>query len=453
MRKPEIKEIELNPTQQKRWEDTKFALSWAAPAFTRVFYEMMAGHGKDQAVFCNEIPVAACDGAAMLINPETYFDTQKYTIHNRVFIGAHEILHNILDHCGIAYEMMKRGKVGFTDGTSLPYDDDIAGRAMDYFINAVLVDSKIGDKPDDALYDTKIVTSNDSWIDAYRATYVKKPEGRQGKQGKQGTSGSNQPGQGGQQPGQEQGKGGFDEHLQPGTATGQTAKEAVDNRNEDKWKAALQAGLTIARQQGKVPAALERLINEILQPKVSWRDHIEAFFARRIGNGRYDWRTPDRRLIVRDIIAPGKAGYGAEAVAIAFDTSRSISVEDISMGFGELAGIIDDVRPRRLFVIWSDAHVDRVDELDCGSDLLDLRKHPGKGGGGTDFRPVFDEIEDMGVEPGALVYFTDSYGTFPEEAPSYPVLWGDITGKPEAEVRKRYPFGDVVLIPRQASNN
>jgi predicted metal-dependent peptidase len=451
MRKPEIKEIKLNPTQQKRWEDTKFALSWAAPAFTRVFYEMMAGQGKDQAVFCKDISVAATDGHAMLINPDTYFDTQKYTLHNRVFIGAHEILHNVLNHCGIAFECQKRGKVGYTDGTSLPYDDNVAQRAMDYFINAVLVDSKIGDLPPDGLYDTKIVTSNDSWLDAYRATYKKKPDGKQGKPGKQGTSGSNQGQGGGNQPGQgePQPTGNFDEHLEPGTASGKDGQTAVNERNDDQWKAALQAGLTIARQQGTLPAALERLIAEVLEPKVSWRDHIEAFFARRIGNGRYDWRTPDRRLIVRDIIAPGKAGFGAEAVVVAIDTSGSIGQADLDMGFAELAGILDDVRPRRLVVIWCDARVDRVDELDCGSDLNDLRKNPGKGGGGTDFRPVFEEIEDMGIEPDALVYFTDSYGTFPSEAPTYPVLWGDITGATDAA--KRYPFGDVVVIPKQAS--
>jgi hypothetical protein len=44
-----------------------------------------------------------------------------------------------------------------------------------------------------------------------------------------------------------------------------------------------------------------------------------------------------------------------------------------------------------------------------------------------------------------------SYDSFPAEAPTYPVLWGDITGNPEEEVRKRYPFGDVMCIPRQAS--
>jgi hypothetical protein len=34
-------------------------------------------------------------------------------------------------------------------------------------------------------------------------------------------------------------------------------------------------------------------------------------------------------------------------------------------------------------------------------------------------------------------------GTFPSAAPNYPVIWGDIYGQ------VKYPFGDVVSIPRR----
>jgi hypothetical protein len=168
MRKPEIEQVELNPTQAKQWTDTKFAMTWEAPCFTHVFYEMMGGHGKQQAVFTKSVPVAATDGAAMLLNPDTYFDTKRYNIHNRVFIGCHEILHDIFDHCGIAYECQKAGKVAFPDGTTLPYEDDYSQKAMDYVVNAILVASQIGEMPKDALFDKNIATENDSWIDAYR---------------------------------------------------------------------------------------------------------------------------------------------------------------------------------------------------------------------------------------------------------------------------------------------
>jgi predicted metal-dependent peptidase len=45
------------------------------------------------------------------------------------------------------------------------------------------------------------------------------------------------------------------------------------------------------------------------------------------------------------------------------------------------------------------------------------------GGGGTDFRPIFDWIKLHGISPDMLLYFTDAKGEFPSIEPAYPVLW------------------------------
>jgi len=90
-------------------------------------------------------------------------------------------------------------------------------------------------------------------------------------------------------------------------------------------------------------------------------------------------------------------------------------------------------------VMWCDAQVGRVDEVEEASQLTMLDKPPGDGG--TAFNPVFDEIAEMGLVPDALVYLTDGYGRFPGAAPSYPVIWGTTALEPE-----KYPFGDVVAI-------
>ena len=51
-----------------------------------------------------------------------------------------------------------------------------------------------------------------------------------------------------------------------------------------------------------------------------------------------------------------------------------------------------------------------------------------KGRGGTDFRPVFDRVDDL-MESGeitdmaGLVYFTDGQGDVPEHAPTYDVAF------------------------------
>jgi predicted metal-dependent peptidase len=64
------------------------------------------------------------------------------------------------------------------------------------------------------------------------------------------------------------------------------------------------------------------------------------------------------------------------------------------------------------------------------------------GGGGTDFRPCFDWIEENAVRPDMVVFLTDLYGTVPIERPAYDVIWAS-TGGREA------PFGRIV--PMQAA--
>ena len=46
-----------------------------------------------------------------------------------------------------------------------------------------------------------------------------------------------------------------------------------------------------------------------------------------------------------------------------------------------------------------------------------------KGGGSTDFRPVFDWVHGENRRPDVLVYFTDAMGHFPEREPAFPTVW------------------------------
>src|ERR1019366_680109 len=59
------------------------------------------------------------------------------------------------------------------------------------------------------------------------------------------------------------------------------------------------------------------------------------------------------------------------------------------------------------------------------------------GGGGTDFGPCFDWLEEQGIRPQTLVFLTDLCGTFPETEPEYPVLWASTE-------RRQAPFGSVI---------
>ena len=424
----------LTPQQEKAWSDTRSALMWHAPAFSHIFYSLLQNNDQKSAngtaygaIFtdCKEIPVAATDGSNLVFNtgPDGFF---RQNLNQRVFIVAHEIMHCILDHCRQKHTLRMRGSVSYPDGKNLDYDAMQMNIAQDFVINAILTDSKVGQFPTDkdgkpyGLLDPSVATAKDNSMDTYRKIYKKRDKG------------------GG-------GGGGFDVHMAPGTTTGKDPQTASSERNQAAWDTELVSAMSAAKAMGKLPAGLERALGAMLEPKVDWKEKIRALFARKVGSGTFDWRRPDRRLITRDIYAPGRSGFGAGTVVVGVDTSGSIGPKELDMFMAEMSGILEDVRPRRLVIMWCDAAIGRLDEAEDAGDLLTIRAKGAPGGGGTSFIPVFDKIDEMGLQPEALVYLTDGLGNFPKRAPQYPVIWGNIYPQ------SKYPFGDVVDIPKQAA--
>jgi len=314
----------LTPTQESLWEQTRCRLLWVCPAFTHILYEMMNSAGSEYfALFTKDVPIAATDGENLLLNPDTFF---KYTLDERVFICAHEILHCILNHCVAMHSYASRGKILYQDGSSLPYDAATANVAMDLVINDCLIESRVGKFNPDWLHDTKVATAKDSWIDTYKKVF------------KQGNGG-------GQGQGQGQKGARFDQHLAPGTSQGKDPTSAAAQRSDAAWQRAAAGAAAAAKAQGKLPAGLERLFTEVLEPQVDWREHIRALFSRKVGSGSYDWRRADRRLISRatdPIYAPARSGFGCGTVVIGCDTSGSIGPRELDMFFAEMAGILAD---------------------------------------------------------------------------------------------------------------
>lgn len=412
----------LKPEQRRMWTETRAAFLWSCPAFSHILYTMLNPHHSEEiASFTTDVPIAATDGTQLLLNPDPFF---KHTLAERVFIVAHEIMHCVYDHCGQHHLMAKRGTVVTSSGKSYPYDDQLMNRALDYVVNDLLIRSSVGQYNKSWLHDPKLATADDSAIDAYAKIYEDKQSN-----GGDGDDGGNSKGQSS-----------FDQHLAPPTTNG---NGQAQQRNEIEWKQAVAAGAAAAKAQGRLPAALEKAFGQLLNPQVSWSERIEAFFARRLGTGSYDWRRPDRRMTMYDHFSPSPSGHGCDTVVVAVDTSGSIAADPqiIDRFFAELSGILSDVNPRRVLAIWCDATVHRIDELTDANDLNDVRAKKVPGWGGTDFNPVFDYVDQHNLNPDALVYLTDGYGDFPKHAPSYPVLWGSIS----TEVR--YPFGEVVHIP------
>ena len=67
--------------------------------------------------------------------------------------------------------------------------------------------------------------------------------------------------------------------------------------------------------------------------------------------------------------------------------------------------------------------------------------------GGTDFRPVFELMEDR-QRPSCLLFMTDCCGDYPSEQPIYPVLWVDTRDPSYSSLGGNYdpPFGEHIKM-------
>jgi predicted metal-dependent peptidase len=446
-----LPQVELSPEQKRKWMETRTKFLYDAPGFAAVMYKMMNPRCREvMAVFTDmgKGVVAATDGLYVMINPEEFF---AYKLKERVFILAHEVVHAICNHPIQMFNCRRANKMSFSDGTSLPFSSDLWQVAADYVINAILASSNIGALPglekvniDPWYHANKAgnatgvpdISHKDSVPDAYRKLWKDMP--CNGGSGKHGIDGK---------PGGLSGTGSFDQLLDPGKGEGKQADAAKQQRSEHEWKTAVAAAMESARLQGKLPGAMQDVFTEVLEPKVSWQEYIHGWARRKMGGGSYNFQRPDRRLISRQpcIYAPSRSGFGADHVVIGVDTSGSIGKQEVNMFFAEMSGVLEDVHPANLWVMWCDAYVHRVDRVEDMSDLQAMYEAGVPGRGGTSFVPVFEKIKEMNIKPDALLYLTDGYGTFPSD-PGYHVLWGSIALTPEG-----YPFGEVVMIPKVGS--
>lgn len=214
-------------------------------------------------------------------------------------------------------------------------------------------------------------------------------------------------------------------------APGKTEAEIAKVESEIKQLVA--KSLIVAKQAGKLPAGLERLIEEALQPKINWREVLNRFLTQ-VVQSDYSWRKPNKRYIGSDLYLPAMESIESGDFVLAVDTSGSIGMRELSQFAAEMREIAEAFKCG-FKIIWCDAAVAGVQDIEPDEDM-ELKP---AGFGGTDFRPPFEYVEANDINLSAFVYFTDGYcDSFPEE-PGYPVLWAVMDNKSFTP-----PFGETL---------
>ena len=201
------------------------------------------------------------------------------------------------------------------------------------------------------------------------------------------------------------------------------------------WQQRLAGAAQQAQAAGKLSASMARMVEFMLQPKLPWRALLAKYM---VANARddYNYSRPSARRGDPSIFPSLRSSQ--VNLVVALDVSGSIGDEEMREFLSEIDAIKGQLRAR-ISLLACDA------ELVKGSPWVfeswEEFKLPKTftGGGGTDFRPVFNWVEQQDQPPEILVYFSDCIGKFPDFQPNYSVIW-------LVKGRERAPFGQRVQL-------
>lgn len=218
--------------------------------------------------------------------------------------------------------------------------------------------------------------------------------------------------------GQGEGEGTGQGEVRDAPTAGDKGEDGDDEiPTEAEWQQATKQAAMSAKAQGKLPSNLERFADQVAQPRVDWKSTLRRFVQER-SKADYTWSKPSPRYMALGLYLPVLESHELGHVAIAVDTSGSIDSVALAAAKAEVTAVLDECKPAATVIYYADAAVARSDRFERGEPLV---WRP-KGGGGTDFRPVFKACEDAEEKPVCLIYISDLYGTFPAET-SIPTIW------------------------------
>jgi predicted metal-dependent peptidase len=332
-------------------------------------------------------------GTAAVDGRNLYYNTQFFNAMNNKeieFVVAHEILHMVFDHMGRREDR----------------DPMIYNISADYIVNNTLVRDRIGTIPSivQCYQDFKYEgwTSEEVYDDVYEEAkkngeeYLKQlgemlDEHLDMEEGDEGSSDGDMG---------EDGNGNATSGSKP-TYSKEEEKQIKDEIKENMISAAQSAGA------GNVPGAVARIIKELTEPKMNWREIIRQSVQSTIRSD-YTFSRPSRKGQMSGAILPSMDFQDTIDIACCIDMSGSIGEVQGKDFLGEVQGIMEEFPDYNIKVWCFDTNVYNEEDFEAndGKDLLDYEL---MGGGGTDFMANWTYMKEQEYVPKKLIMFTDGY--------------------------------------------
>lgn len=309
---------------------------------------------------------AATDGRHLFYN-RTFFGS--LTTKQVEFVVAHEILHNVFDHMG-----RNEGR-----------DRQIFNIAADYCVNGQLIRDYIGEQPPEIKIFHDPQHYNKSAEQVYDEIFEKYDEEQLQALGQL-----------------------LDDHIdweKEGEGRPAYSKDELKQIRDEIREATMQAAN--AAGAGNTPASVARMIKELTEPKMNWRELLRQQIQSTIKTD-YSFSRPNRKGWHTGAILPGMKFDETIDIAVSLDMSGSITNE-MSMDFiTELKGIMDEYKDYNIKLWCFDTKVYNEQDFDgySGEDILNYEI---MGGGGTDFMCNWEYMKEHDIQPKKFIMFTDGY--------------------------------------------
>jgi predicted metal-dependent peptidase len=327
------------------------------------------------------IPTAMTNGKEIRYNPHFM---NKLSDEEKKFLIAHECFHPMLEH-----PMRIRGR-----------DLRKYNQAGDYVINQLLTDEHIGRMPEGGLLNDAIYKAGGGTTEGIYNILPDNPDG--------------------------------DDPMDECADSGGTPAEVAQLQAE--WKVRVAQAAQSAKMMGQLSAGLARLVDEVLSPKVDWREVLQRFVVK-LRTDERSYSRFNRRFLPQGMYLPSVSGESMGEIVFAVDCSASITQDVINQFASEVRTVKEDCNPVAIHIVYFDSEVSHYDKF-AQDEEISIAMH---GGGGTAFSPIFAYLQEHNVDPVACVVLTDLECNDFGEAPDYPVLWVSIQ-------EGTAPFGEVVVM-------
>jgi len=312
------------------------------------------------------LTTAATDGRHLFYSRPFF---EKLTVKQVEFVVAHEILHNVFEHM-----LRVEGR-----------DRAIWNAAADYSVNGTLVRDRIGEVPPDIkiYHDTKHYGKSTEQV--YDEIYEDEDEKSLQALGQL-----------------------LDDHIdwEKDGKDGQPkySKEELKQIRDEIKEATIAAAQ--AAGAGNTPAEIQRMIKDLTEPKMNWREILRQQIQSTIKND-YTFMRPNRKGWHMNAILPGTNYDETIDICVAIDMSGSISDSQAKDFISEIKGIMDEYKEYKIKVWCFDTKV--YNEQDYDSYGEDISDYEVMGGGGTEFDANWDYMKKHDIQPKKFIMFTDGY--------------------------------------------